>query len=807
MAIISKPLRNTSMRITKSNFKRLFKKKIVEIYEKELPEATPQELYDVLGLLIKDHISSQWIKTNEKNRTSGKKQVYYLSIEFLLGKLLGANVLNLGLYDVVAEGLKELDVDFKNLEEIESDAGLGNGGLGRLAACFLDSLASLDLPGHGFGIRYQHGLFEQKIVDGYQEEAPDQWLVNGNVWEKACVDEAVKVRFWGRVESSVRNGRLEYTLLDSDEVLAIPYDLPVIGYQTKTVNTLRLWGAEISPTQKNCDLGVYTRETEAISDVLYPDDSYEDGKILRLKQQYFLVSASLQNILKEYKLNHDSLHLIHEHVAFHINDTHPALAIPEFMRLLVDEEKMSWDEAWQITTHTFAYTNHTLLSEAMERWQIHLLQRLLPRVYQIIHEINERFCKELWNQYPYDWDRIEHMAIIAHGVVKMAHLAVVGSYSVNGVARVHTEILSKREMNLFYQFTPNKFNNKTNGITFRRWLLQSNPELTSLLKATIGDGFVKNPMELENLLPFKEDKAFLEKLATVKKARKTILANVIAKEQGIIVDPNSIFDIQVKRLHAYKRQLLNALHIMHLYNRLKEEPGLEMPPRTFIFGAKVAPGYYYAKKVIKLIHAIAEVVNHDPAVSGRLKVVFLENYRVSIAEDIFPAADISEQISTATKEASGTGNMKFMLNGALTLGTLDGANVEIMELVGEENMFKFGLTIDEVMTFNRHGGYQPSDYYHYDANIHQVLNQLVNGHFPVKAKEFDVLYQSLVHHDEYFLLKDFASYKEAHERAGALFMDKNAWFEKATVNIAKAGFFSSDRTISEYAKEIWKIRK
>jgi len=796
------------MRITKSNFKRQFKKKIEEIYDKKLADATLQELYDTLGLLVKDHISSQWIKTNEKNRASGKKQVYYLSIEFLLGKLLGSNVLNLGLYDIVNDGLKELNIDFKALEDAESDAGLGNGGLGRLAACFLDSLASLDLPGHGFGIRYQHGLFEQKIVDGYQEEYPDGWLVNGNVWEESCVDEAVKIQFWGEVEQSVREDRLEFSLINSEEVLAVPYDVPVIGYQNKTINTLRLWSAEIGMPPKHKNLDIYTRETEAISDFLYPDDSYEDGKILRLKQQYFLVSASLQNILGEYKRNHESLQRFHEHVTFHINDTHPVLAIPELMRLLVDEEKMAWDEAWHVTTHTFAYTNHTLLAEAMEKWQTHLLQRLLPRVYQIIDEINERFCKELWDQYPYDWDRIENMAIIAHDVVKMAHLAVVGSYSVNGVAKVHTDILTKREMNLFYQFYPTRFNNKTNGITFRRWLLQSNPQLTNLLKETIGDGFIKNPMELEALLPWKKDAAFLEKLAAVKKERKEILTHVIAEETGIIVDPNSLFDIQVKRLHAYKRQLLNALHIMYLYNRLKEEPGFDIPPRTFIFGAKAAPGYYYAKKIIKLIHEIAEIINHDPKIDDRLKVVFLENYRVSMAENIFPAADISEQISTATKEASGTGNMKFMLNGALTLGTLDGANVEIMEAVGEENMFTFGLTIDEVMAFNRHGGYQPSDYYHYDGQIHQVLDQLVNGFFEsVKPTEFDVLYQSLLHHDEYFLLKDFSSYAQAHQLAGETFADKAAWFKKATINIAKAGFFSSDRTISEYAEEIWKIHK
>ena len=796
------------MKINKRNFKELFREKILELYGKPVAEATPQEQYDALGILIKNHISKQWIKTNEDNRTSGKKQVYYLCVEFLIGRLMGSNILNLGLYETVSTGLNDLGIDFNELEEVESDAGLGNGGLGRLAACFLDSIASLSLPGHGFGLRYRHGLFEQKIVDGHQEEHPDPWLQNGNIWEEVGTDETIKVQFWGEVVSTERDGRLEFSTINAEEILATAYDVPVIGYETNTVNTLKLWSADVSTPPANKSLDVYMRETEAITDQLYPDDSYEDGKILRLKQQYLLVSASLQTVLNEYKQNHSHLNRFHEHVSFHINDTHPALAIPEFMRLLVDEEKMSWDEAWHVTTHTFAYTNHTILAEAMEKWSKHLIEALLPRVYQIIHEINERFCKELWEQYPYDWDRIENMAIIAHDMVKMAHLSVVGSYSVNGVARVHSDIIKQREMNLFYQFYPEKFNSKTNGITFRRWLLQSNPQLTSLLKETIGDSFIKNPTDLEKLLDFSADKAFLEKLSVVKQERKNILASVIEKETGIVVDPTSIFDIQVKRLHAYKRQLLNALHIMYLYNRIKEDPDFKTPPRTFIFGAKAAPGYYYAKKVIKLIHAIADKVNDDPEIRGLIKVVFLENYRVSLAEDIFPAADISEQISTATKEASGTGNMKFMLNGALTLGTLDGANVEIAELVGLENIFTFGLTIDEVMAYNRHGGYRPSDYYRYDPHIHQVLDQLVNGFFETAAPhEFEVLYQSLIHGDEYFLLKDFASYVEAHQQAGELFMDKEAWFGKATINIAKAGFFSSDRTIAEYAEEIWNIHK
>jgi len=796
------------MKITKQNFKQLFEKKILEVYGKGVSDATLQEQYQGLGLLIKDDIDEQWMLTNEKNRTSGKKQMYYLSIEFLIGRLLGSNVLNLGLYDIVNEGLNEFGIDFAALEDAESDAALGNGGLGRLAACFLDSLATLDLPGHGCGIRYQHGLFKQKIVEGYQTERPDQWLANGNVWEEVRRDEAVKVRFWGEVEPNEYDGRLDFSLKSYEEVLAIPYDVPVIGYETDTINTLRLWAAEMSEPPEDKYLDVYRRETEAISDTLYPEDDDDEGKILRLKQQYFLVSASIQNIIRNYKKDHDHLHQFHEHVTFHINDTHPTMAIPEFMRILLDEEKMTWEEAWQITAKTFAYTNHTILAEAMEKWSIHLLQSLLPRIYQIIEEINERFCKVLWDKYPGDFERIENLSIIFDDVVKMAHLCVVGSYSVNGVAAVHSEILKRRELYLFYQLYPEKFNNKTNGITYRRWLFQCNPQLTNLLKQTIGNSFMKDATQLEKLLPFSKDATFLKNLAAAKKERKEILAKVIEKENGIIVNPDSMFIIQVKRLHAYKRQLLNALHIMHLYNRLKEEPDLNVPPRTFIFGAKAAPGYYFAKKVIKLIHVIADKVNNDPETNDKLKVVFLENYRVSLAESIFPAADISEQISTATKEASGTGNMKFMLNGALTLGTLDGANVEIAEAVGLENMFQFGLEIDEVMGYNRHGGYRPLDYYHNDRRIRQVIEQLVSGFFEsVPKDEFEEIYYELLKVDEYFLLKDFAGYADAHERACKTFVDKSEWFRKCAINIAKAGFFSSDRTIAEYAEEIWKIYK
>ena len=796
------------MKITKENFKQLFEQTVANEYGRQTNEINMQEAYQSLGLILTAHIDSKWNEVNNNKTDFNKKRMYYLSIEFLIGKLMGSNVLNLGLQEIVREGMKELGFDYALIEDVEKDAALGNGGLGRLAACFLDSLASLELPGHGCGLRYKLGLFEQKIIDGYQTETPDDWLVHGNVWEIKRPEESVKVKFWGNVNPVHRNGHTSYELQNFEEVLAVPYDVPVVGYENDTINTLRLWSAVPSTPPAGVEYSKYLYETEAITTTLYPEDSDDSGKILRLKQQYFLVSASLQNIIYNYKKQHGNLKDFPEHVTFHINDTHPTMAIPEFMRILLDEEKMSWDEAWHISTNTFAYTNHTILAEAMEKWPIHLLHALVPRIYQIIDEINSRFCKELWEKFPGDLAKVESMAIIAHGMVKMAHLCVVGSYSVNGVAAVHSDILIKRELNAFYQIFPQKFNNKTNGITFRRWLFQCNPQLTSLIKDMIGDGFMKNPAEMEKLLAYSEDDSFLDRLADVKKERKEILARLIEKENGIKVDPESMFIIQVKRLHAYKRQLLNALHVMYLYNRLKEEPNWDVPARTFIFGAKAAPGYRFAKKVIKLINSIAEKVNNDPATNNKLKVVFLENYRVSIAHDIFSAGDVSEQISTATKEASGTGNMKFMLNGALTLGTMDGANVEITEAVGKENAFIFGLDIDQVMGYNRHGGYRPLDYYHADKRISKVLEQLVNGFFDNAPKgEFDDIYYELLHSDEYFLLKDFAGYADAHERACATFVNKSEWFKKCTINIAKAGFFSSDRTIAEYANDVWEISK
>ncbi|KZZ85623.1 glycogen/starch/alpha-glucan phosphorylase [Bacillus sp. SJS] len=793
---------------SKESFQKSFLKRLEMTYGKTFRESTSRDQYNTLGNMVREYISTNWIETNEKNRSANNKQVYYLSIEFLLGKLMGQNLLNLGIRDVVEKGLEELGISLSDIEESESDAGLGNGGLGRLAACFLDSLASLDLPGHGCGIRYKHGLFDQKIADGYQVEYPEQWLRHGNVWEVRKPDQAVDIAFWGTTESREVDGKLEFKHVSPETVVAVPYDMPMIGYETSTVNTLRLWSAEPAHHPPlNRDLLTYKRETEAVSEFLYPDDTHDEGKILRLKQQYFLVSSSLQSIIRSFRKKNGSLHNFHEMVAIHINDTHPVLAIPELMRILLDEERMEWEEAWEITTKTISYTNHTTLSEALEKWPIYLFKPLLPRIYLIVEEINERYCKALWERYPGDWNRIEQMAILAHGLVKMAHLAIAGSHSVNGVAKIHSDILKMREMKLFYEFEPEKFNNKTNGIAHRRWLLKANPELASTITEAIGERWVKDPEYLIQLKRFIYDEGMKEKTAKIKQVRKELLAQKIFEQSSMKVDPSSIFDVQVKRLHAYKRQLLNVLHIMYLYNRIREDSNFSVYPRTFIFGAKASPGYYYAKKVIKLINSLAEKVNSDPKVSKMIKVVFMENYRVSLAESIFPAADVSEQISTASKEASGTGNMKFMMNGALTLGTLDGANVEILESVGPSNIFTFGLTAEQVLDYYENGGYRSTEYYHHDVRIRQAADQLINGFFHETEGEFEAIYDSLIaHNDQYFVLKDFSSYAEAQERVEQTFINKGEWQEKSLINIAYSGSFSSDRTIKEYADGIWRIK-
>ncbi|CAH2717461.1 Glycogen phosphorylase [Neobacillus rhizosphaerae] len=790
-----------------AEFKGNFLKRLEMLSGKSVSESAPKDYYQTLGQMIREFVSHDWITTNEKYLASKGKQVYYLSIEYLLGKLLRQNLINLGVEETVQKGLKELGIDLYELEELEADAGLGNGGLGRLAACFLDSLATLNLPGHGHGIRYKHGLFEQKIVDGYQVELPEQWLRSGNVWEIRKADCAVKIPFWGKVEVKQEDGRLVFHHLNAETVTAVPHDMPVLGFHSKTVNTLRLWNAEPSQFPVHEDILKYKRETESISEFLYPDDTHDEGKILRLKQQYFLVSASIQSVLKNYRKQHISLNQLHEHICIHINDTHPVLAIPELMRILIDEERFEWEQAWQITKQTISYTNHTTLSEALEKWPIRIFRPLLPRIYMIVEEINERFCHELWEETPGNWERIAKLAILADDYVKMAHLAVVGSFSVNGVAKLHTEILKKREMKQFYQLFPEKFNNKTNGIAHRRWLYKANPALSSLITETIGPDWTHSADNLKQLLNYQDNPAFLEQLLKIKQENKQTLAKIIFDKTGVTVDTRAIFDVQVKRLHAYKRQLLNILHIIHLYNRIREDSSFSLVPRVFIFGAKASPGYYYAKKIIKLINTAAEKINNDPLVSDKLKVIFLENYRVSIAEKIFPAADVSEQISTASKEASGTGNMKFMINGALTVGTLDGANIEIHELVGDENIFTFGLTAEEVLHYYQLGGYHSVEYYHHDFRIRQAVDQLVNGFFPGVNNEFEPIFDSLLEeNDQYFVLKDFASYADIQGKIGETFKDSLQWQKMCLNNIAHAGYFSSDRTIKEYADNIWGIK-
>lgn len=801
--------------------KEIFKKEFVETLEytssKTLEEASPINLYHTLGTMIRSYVSKNWINTIKQYQQEGEKQVYYFSMEFLMGRLLQSNMLNLQIIATVKEGLEDLGIDVNTLIEQEHDAGLGNGGLGRLAACFLDSIASLQLPGHGCGIRYKYGLFEQKLVDGYQVELPDYWLKEDYVWEVRRTDRAVHVRFGGYVEIQEVNSEFTFQHRNYETVLAVPYDVPVVGFDNKTVNTLRLWSAE--PVMNGYDVYTsnrenyykflnYKRSIESISEFLYPDDSHFEGKKLRLKQQYFLVSAGLQSILQSFKRKSKAtLRDLPQKIILHINDTHPALIVPELMRILVDEEGFSWDDAWEVTTKTCAYTNHTTLVEALEKWPVNLFKELLPRIYMIVEEINERFCRDLWSQYPGEFNRISDLAIIAHEQIRMAHLAIVGSFSVNGVAKLHTEILKTREMNHFYQIFPEKFNNKTNGITHRRWLMSANPKLSENITEAIGTRWIKQPRDLIGLLKYANDASFQEKLSQVKLENKIALANYIKLNTGIIVDEHSIFDVQVKRLHAYKRQLLNVFQIMEIYNLLKENPNLDMVPRTFIFGAKAAPGYFFAKKVIKLINTVAKVVNNDPYIQGKLKVVFLENYSVSMAEKIIPAADVSEQISTASKEASGTGNMKFMMNGALTIGTLDGANVEICDMVGRENIFIFGLTSEEVLDFYSSGGYVARSIYNNDPRVRTVLDQLMEGFFGIDKVEFkDIYYQILSNNDEYFVLKDFDGYLEAHQKIDLTYRDQKDWMKKSIINIAHSGKFSSDRTISEYATEIWGIR-
>lgn len=805
------------MNLNKAQFLNDYVRRLKSESAKAVEDTTTWDRYHALGTVTKEYLTDDWVNTIKAYTTSDAKQVFYFSMEFLNGRFLINNLNALGIRSVVEEAFHELGFELSDIEAIEKDQGLGNGGLGRLAACFLDSLASIGLPGHGVGIRYNYGLFEQKIVNGYQVEYPDRWLENRNVWEVKKPDKAVEVKFGGYIRQDTINGRLVFIHEDYESVLAVPYDTPIPGYDNGIVNTLRLYSAETMNREfdfMNFNRGDYSRafenkhNVEAISQVLYPNDSYDEGKQLRLKQEYFFVSAGVQGIIRSHIKRGRSIYDLDKFVSIHVNDTHPALAIPELMRILMDIHEMTWDDAWKITTNVISYTNHTILHEAMEKWPIDLFQKLLPRVYMITHEINERFCRELWvRKYDGDLQKISEMAIISNGMVRMANLCVVGSHSVNGVAKLHSEILKNRELKDLYDFYPQKFNNKTNGITHRRWLMYCNPKLTNLINERIGDSWIHEPLQLEELLKFKDDKAFLDDLMAVKQANKDRLAKVILERNGIVINPKSIFDIQVKRLHEYKRQTLNILHIMHLYNELREHPELDVPPRTFIFGAKAAPGYYIAKQIIKLINSVADVVNNDKRVNDKLKVVFMENYGVSLAELLMPAADVSEQISTTTKEASGTGNMKFMMNGAVTIATLDGANVEIEEQVGRDNIFIFGLKENEVYNYYANRNYNAYEIYQSDPRIQKVLNQLSNGHLRVMEGEFAIIQDSLIrHNDEYFVLKDFDSYAAAHKQLAESYRDKYKWAQMSLTNIAKSGIFSSDNTINQYAKEIWRIK-
>ena len=807
--------------------KELFKSSVLynikTLYRKTLEEASPQQIFQAVSYAIKDQVVDMWLETQKQYEKKDPKTVYYLSMEFLMGRAMGNMMINMKAYKDVKAALEELGLDLNVVEDQEPDAALGNGGLGRLAACFLDSLATLGYASYGCGIRYRYGMFKQKIRDGYQVEAPDNWLENGNPFELRRPEYAKEVRFGGYVNVRTdENGRNNYYQEGYQAVRAVPYDLPIVGYGNGIVNTLRIWDAEPIDVFRldSFDKGDYQKAVEQenlarnIVEVLYPNDNHYAGKELRLKQQYFFISASVQEAVQKYMRNHKDIRKFYEKVTFQLNDTHPTVAIAELMRILMDEYYLTWDEAWEVTTKTCAYTNHTIMAEALEKWPIELFSRLLPRIYQIIEEINRRFILDIERKYPGNQEKIRKMAIIYDGQVKMAHLAICAGYSVNGVARLHTEILKKQELKDFYEMFPEKFNNKTNGITQRRFLLHANPLLADWVTAHIGDEWITNLPKIKKLAVYADDKKAQQEFMNIKYQNKVRLAEYIKKHNGIDVDPRSIFDVQVKRLHEYKRQLLNILHVMYLYNDLKEHPERDFYPRTFIFGAKAAAGYMNAKLTIKLINSVADVVNNDPAIGGKIKVVFIEDYRVSNAEIIFAASDVSEQISTASKEASGTGNMKFMLNGALTIGTMDGANVEIVEEVGEENAFIFGLSSDEVINYENNGGYNPMDIFNSDPDIRKVLMQLINGTFaPDDPDRFRPLYNSLLNTqntakaDTYFILKDFKSYAEAQEKVEKAYRDEQGWARSAILNTACSGKFTSDRTIQEYVDDIWKLDK
>ena len=812
-------------KLNKKEFQQDVRDNVKRLYRKTVEEASEQQLFQAVSYAVKDQIIDNWLATQEQYKKDDPKTVYYMSMEFLMGRALGNNLINLTSYKEVREALDEMGINLNVIEDQEPDAALGNGGLGRLAACFLDSLASLGYAAYGCGIRYKYGMFKQKIKDGYQVETPDNWLKDGNPFEVRRDEYAKEVRFGGhiRVEKDPKTGRDMFIQENYESVLAIPYDMPIVGYGNNIVNTLRIWDAKAITEfhLDQFDRGEYHKAIEqenlakTIVEVLYPNDNHYAGKELRLKQQYFFISASLQEIIAKYKREHKGdVTKLYEKVVIQMNDTHPTVSVAELMRLLMDEEGLEWDEAWDITTKTCAYTNHTIMAEALEKWPIDLFQRLLPRVYQIIEEIDRRFVNEIRAKYPGNEEKVRKMAILYDGQVKMAHLAIVAGYSVNGVAALHTEILKNQELRDFYEMMPEKFNNKTNGITQRRLLLHGNPLLADWVTAHIGDGWITDLSQMAKLKPLADNKKARDEFMEIKYKNKLRLAKYILEHNGVEVDPLSIFDVQVKRLHEYKRQLLNILHVMYLYNQIKDHPEMPFYPRTFIFGAKAAAGYRRAKQTIKLINSVADVINNDASINGKLKVVFIEDYRVSNAEWIFAAADVSEQISTASKEASGTGNMKFMLNGAPTLGTMDGANVEIVQEVGIENAFIFGLSSDEVIHFENNGGYNPVDIYFNDWDIKRVVDQLVDGTYAHGDRElYRDLYNSLLNTqsssraDTYFILKDFRSYAEAQKRVEEAYRDRDRWSKMALLNTASCGKFTSDRTIQEYVDDIWKLDK
>ena len=788
----------------KEEFIKDYEAGMIANYGRSVAQSHPTEQYYLLAEMVKNSVGVNWKNTKDAVSDSQGKQLYYFSMEFLLGKMLKNNLMNLGIYDIVKDGLGALGIKLTDLEKMETDAGLGNGGLGRLAACFMDSLASLNLPGNGNCIRYEYGLFKQKIVNNKQVEVPDKWLKYGNPWEVRKPKHAVDVRFWGRIDMNTVHGHTIVSHVDAEIVRAVPYDMPMIGYDTKTTNTLRLWSAEASEDIEEKDFRTYIQEVNEICQNVYPDDSTEHGRILRLKQEYFFVSAGVQTALKTHMDTYHTLDNLPDKVVFQLNDTHPTMLILELMRILMDDYEYSWDHAWQIVKKCVAYTNHTVMAEALEHWPIEYFQKLLPRIYMIIEEINRRFNRYVLSHF-HDEDLMKRVSIIRDGQVYMANLCIVAGYSVNGVAALHSEILKNDVFKDYYRIYPSKFNNKTNGITHRRWLLYSNPELATMLKKYIGDSFITQPQDLVKLMDHLDDPQLIKDFAAVKHTRKLILADYLLENTGVAVDPNSIFDGMAKRLHAYKRQLLNVLHIIYLYQEFKRDPQFKIYPRTFIFAAKAAPAYTFAKQVIELINCVAKVINHDPEVSKYLKVVFIPNYSVSVSEVLMNGSDVSEQISTAGKEASGTGNMKFMMNGAITLGTYDGANVEIDQLVGQDNDVIFGLRVEDIKKL-KNEGYDAEEYYNSDPKLKQVIDSLIDGTFSPDLNEFKLIYDELLYrNDEYFVLADFEAYREAQKKIEEKYQNQTAWYRSCLVNIAQSGYFSSDRTINDYNKDIWHL--